>query len=176
MPKKLIRRFLPSPEKIKNNRSLHYLGDRIHDPNLWHLNRRSVAGAFFVGIFCAFLPIPMQMLVAGVLAMFVRCNLPISVVLVWITNPITMPAIFYFTYKVGCYLLGTPVSDIDFTMTVEWFEHELGRIWQPLYFGSIITGLFSGAVSYLTIRLYWRWHVTHSWNSRKLRKTRQQND
>ncbi len=167
MPRKLIKRYLPDPRVIKENRYLAFLGHRIHDANLWHLNRRSAATAFFVGIFCAFMPIPFQMVLAATLAVIFRCNLPVSVALVWITNPLTMPAIFYFTYKVGCYILATPIRAIPFEPSYEWLQAELSVIWQPLILGSLITGLIAGALCYLLIRFYWRWSVGRSWRNRQ---------
>jgi hypothetical protein len=49
-----VGKYMPSPESIKENKNLQFLGDKLHDPNLWHLNRRSVAAAFAVGLFVAF--------------------------------------------------------------------------------------------------------------------------
>lgn len=63
---------------------------------------------FAVGVFTSFLPLPGQMVIAALLALWLRCNLPLSIILVWISNPITMPAIFYSTYKLGAWILGTP--------------------------------------------------------------------
>ena len=167
MAKKLIQRYLPDPKTITGNRHLAFLGKALHDPNLWHLNRRSVASGFFVGIFVAFLPIPFQMVVAATLAVIIRCNLPLSVVLVWITNPLTMPAIFYFTYNAGCYILHVPVSETSFELTIHGVGVELVRIWKPLLLGSVVTGLTGGAICYSLIRLYWRWHVVQNWQRRR---------
>ncbi|WP_159217560.1 DUF2062 domain-containing protein, partial [Klebsiella pneumoniae] len=82
----------------------------LYNPNLWCLNRRSAAGAFAVGLFMAFVPLPSQMIMAAGLAIVLGVNLPLSIALVWITNPITMPVIFYFTYKLGAWLMGTPAQ------------------------------------------------------------------
>ncbi|MDP0563228.1 MAG: DUF2062 domain-containing protein [Candidatus Endonucleobacter sp. (ex Gigantidas childressi)] len=166
MAKKLIQRYLPDPESIRDNHYLRFLGSTLYNQNLWHLNRRSVASAFFVGIFCAFLPIPFQMIVAASMAMFFRCNLPVSVSLVWLTNPVTMPAIFYFTYKIGCYILQVPVCESSLDFSFNGIGSELARIWKPLYLGSIISGIVGGAFCYLFIRLYWRWNTIYNWRKR----------
>lgn len=101
MPKKFMKRYLPSPEKVQAMQSLSFLGDILHEPNLWHINRHSVARAFLVGIWFCFIPMPFQMLAAAFFAIWFNANLPLSVVLVWISNPVTMPPMFYFNYKIA---------------------------------------------------------------------------
>lgn len=172
MPRKLIKRYMPDEKSIKEHPTLGRLGGALHNPNLWHLNRNSVSLAFLVGVFCAFLPIPLQMLVAAVIAIIVHSNLPISVGLVWITNPLTMPPIFYFTYLVGNWLLGIPPDTVEFTMTVEWITRELARIWWPLLFGSVVCGILFSVSSYFMVRWFWAWHVGKSWRLRRDRRSR----
>ncbi len=105
MPRRLFKRYMPDPESIRSQKSLRFLGKLTHDPNLWHLNRHSVSRAMAAGLFAAFIPMPMQMLLAAGLAVWIRSNLPSSVGLVWLTNPITMPPVFYCTYKLGAWLM-----------------------------------------------------------------------
>ena len=72
MPKKLIKKFMPDPEKLKEQKSLQFLGDRIHEPNLWHLNRKSVSLAFAIGLFAAWIPTPGQMVIAAAAAFYFK--------------------------------------------------------------------------------------------------------
>lgn len=167
MPRRLIKRYMPDEATIKEHPHLSKLGSALHNPNLWHLNRNSVSLAFLVGIFCAFLPIPMQMIVAAVLAILIHSNLPISVGLVWITNPLTIPPIFYFTYLVGSWLLGHPTHEQEFTLTMEWISEQLSHIWWPLLFGSLVCGVVFSIVSYFIIRWLWAWQVGRTWRRRK---------
>ncbi len=157
---------MPNEEALKNHKHLGWLGKHLHEPNLWHLNRKSVSKAFMVGLFCAFLPIPFQMIVAAVLAVLVRSNLPISVGLVWITNPLTIPPIFYFAYLVGDFIIGQPGQTIEFEMTMEWLQESMSIIWWPLLFGSIICGTFFGILGYFGIQSFWAWHVGRTWKKR----------
>ena len=173
MPRRFIKRYMPDEKTIREHPSLGRLGSALHNPNLWHLNRTSVSLAFLVGIFCAFLPIPMQMMVAAFLAIVLHSNLPISVGLVWITNPLTMPPIFYFTYRVGNWLLGSAGQDIEFTLTLEWITRELSRIWWPLLFGSLVCGVVFSVMSYLSVRWLWAWHVGKNWRLRGERRNKQ---
>ncbi len=95
MPRKFIRQFMPNPDVIKRQKALKIFGNVLYNPNLWCLNRRSAAGAFAVGLFMAFVPLPSQMIMSAGVAIMCGVNLPISVALVWISNPITMPFLFY---------------------------------------------------------------------------------
>ena len=166
MPKSFIRRWLPTPEQVRANNGLKFLGKLLHDPNLFHLNRHSVSVALAVGIFTSFLPLPGQMMIAALLALWFRCNLPLSMILVWISNPVTMPAIFYSTYKLGAWILGTPPLDFKIELSLQWLTQEVGKIWLPLFFGSLLTGIFFAAVSYFAMQGLWRWHVIKRWKMR----------
>jgi uncharacterized protein (DUF2062 family) len=167
MARNLLKRFIPTPAAIKSNPALQFLGDLLHDPNLFHLNRQSVSVAFFWGLFIALLPIPGQMPVAAGAALLFRCNLPIAAALVWITNPFTMPFFFYLTYKVGSVILQSEPLMVEPELTWDWLANEFGHLWKPLLLGSVLTGLFFGALGYFGMQLYWRWHVNHNWNKRK---------
>lgn len=166
MPRRLFKRYMPDPTSIREHKSLRFLGTLLHDPNLWHLNRHSVARAMAVGLFAAFLPIPAQMLVAAALAVMVRGNMPIAVSLVWLTNPITMPAVFFCTYQAGAFLMDVPARHLPDELTWEWISGELAILWQPFLLGSVIVGVISAALGYGLTMLYWRWWVAHNWRKR----------
>ena len=159
MPRKFFQRFLPNPQTIKENKSLRIFGDWLHDPNLWHLNRRSVAGAFAVGLFFAWMPVPFQMALAAGTAIWLRTNLPISVVLVWITNPVTIPPMFYFAYLVGTWIVGAPISDFTFELSFDWLLNELSGIWKPFLVGCFTVAFSSSLLGYFTIQGLWRYSV-----------------
>jgi len=169
MPKKLIKKYMPDPEKLKQQKSLQFLGDRLHEPNLWHLNRNSVSLAFAVGLFAAWIPTPGQMAIAAVAAFYFRANLPISVALVWVTNPLTMPPMFYFAYVVGLWSLGESTPGEGFEFTLESMMASLGDIGGPFLFGCLILGVISSLAGYFGMRLFWRYHVSQQWKSRKNR-------
>ena len=127
-----------------------------------------MAGAFAVGLFVAFLPIPFQMVVSAAIAILVRVNLPISVLLVWITNPLTMGPIFYASYRVGLRVLDMPKVGFRFDLSLSWFTQDMLPIWKPLLTGSLILGTLAALIGYITIRLLWRLHILRriSWKKR----------
>jgi uncharacterized protein len=167
MARKLLKRWLPTPEKMREHPSVRVFGSLLHDPNLWHLNRRSVTLAFFLGLFIAFVPIPTQMLLAALAAIVFRANLPIAVMLVWITNPVTMPAIFYFTYKLGALAMGIPPNSFHFELSWTWLAEEFTYLWRPLVLGCFLTGLLSGLVGAASIHVLWRVNVIRRWRKRQ---------
>ena len=167
MPRRIIKRYMPHPDSIREHKSLRFLGSLIHDPNLWHLNRHSVARAMAVGLFSAFIPLPMQMLLSAGLAIPVRANLPISIGLVWLTNPITMPPVFYCTYKVGTWVLNTPPLQMPSEITMNWITERLSTLWAPMLVGSLISGIVLAILGYCTTMLYWRWWVRRNWLKRQ---------
>ncbi len=173
MPRKFFQRLLPPRESLQSSRHLKILGELLHDNNLWHLNRHSASLAVFIGLFCAFMPIPMQMLLAAVLAIFLHANLPISVVLVWISNPFTMPPLFYGAYRLGATVMGLPAKKIHLPVDLHSFVTEIAMVWQPLLLGSLICGIFFGAVGYATVQIVWRVAITRQWQKRnQVRKQR----
>ena len=176
MPKKFLRRWIPAPKKHRNPRFLGFLRPLMDEPNLFHLNRHSVSVAFFVGIFCAFLPCPGQTIIAALLALALRCNMPISVALIWISNPLTIPPLFYLTYELGRWLLNMPPTAFNFQFTWEWFSMQGKALIAPLVVGSLTTGLISGALGYLFIHQLWRWQVVRSWEHRKRRRLQMKRD
>lgn len=170
MPKKIIKRYIPDHKTIREHKHLRILGPLLEDPNLLHLNRRSVSGAFSVGLFIAFVPVPFQMLLAAIAAIIARVNLPISVALVWVSNPLTMPPLFYFAYKLGAWVLGMPELDFDFELSFHWLEERLELIWQPFLFGCFLVGSFLAVVGGVGMRYVWRYSVVSNWNQRKARR------
>lgn len=167
MPRRIFKRYMPDPDSIRGNKSLRFLGHLLHDPNLWHLNRHSVARAMAIGLFWAMIPMPMQMLAAAALAIPLRANLPISIGLVWLTNPITMPPVFYCTYKLGSWLMGLPPVVMPDELSMTWVAAELAVLWKPLYLGSLVAGLILAILGYCLTMLYWRWWVRRSWLKRQ---------
>jgi uncharacterized protein (DUF2062 family) len=170
MPKKTLKLLIPSPAHIRKVKALHLLGDWVYAPNLWHINRYSASMAFFVGLFVAFMPIPGQTILAAALAVLLSCNLPLSVGLVFVTNPLTMAPIFFMAYKVGALIIDVPIKEVDFELSFFWLSHSLGAIWKPFLLGCLICGLSCGSLGYFFMSMLWRWHVVNRWLERKRRR------
>lgn len=172
MARDLIRKYLPSQEWLRRQSSLGPVRHRLLEPELWHLHRRSVGGACFIGLFCAFMPIPGQMLLAASLAIAARVNLPLSVTLVWVSNPLTFAPMYFFAYKLGAWLLDVQVQQVPWEFSWHWVSETLSAIWLPLLVGCVTCGWVAGLTGTVVSRTLWRLHVIRRWRARRDRRRR----
>lgn len=174
MPRRLLRQYLPHPERIRGQRFLQFLGKRLHQPNLWHLNRRSVSRGVAIGLFWAMIPMPFQMIPSAVTAIRASANLALAVVTVWISNPLTMPPIFFAQWALGQWLTGGSIRSAEGNMvwqretwsSLDSFANAVGQVGLSLYLGSLISAVTLSLLGYLFIDRLWRWHVRRRWQGR----------
>ncbi|MGD9591169.1 MAG: DUF2062 domain-containing protein [Candidatus Berkiella sp.] len=173
MAKELFRKFMPSAHTIFSNRYLRPFRHILSSPNLWHLNRYSVASAMSIGLFVCFMPLPGHMIIAAMMAFIAQANLPLSVALVWINNPFTIAPMFIFAYELGAHILHIPPQKFHIEMSTHWLAHELMHYYDPLLLGCIICGGFLAVIGNISVRLFWRYQVSLAWKHRaKKRKKR----
>lgn len=130
----------------------------LENPAYWSLNRRNVTRAFALGLFLAFVPIPIHALLATAVALLLRLNIPAAVVGTFLANPLTMVPMFVFAYWVGCSLLAVPHDPIHFEMSWQWFTTALLPIWKPFLLGCLTMGLIAALTGYVV--LGGLWHLT----------------
>lgn len=139
------------------------------------INRRSVTRAVAVGLFWGFIPMPMQMLAVIATTPLLRFNVPIAISMVWLSNPLTMPPMYYMEYLTGNFILGQEgIGNIELTM--EWFKSNLGDIFLPLYTGTAFYSIVVTGIIYLVMNRLWV-HSVHSEKEEKImhRKRREEN-
>ncbi|MDG0970207.1 MAG: DUF2062 domain-containing protein [Porticoccaceae bacterium] len=167
MPRKTVRRFLPDIKGLLERPSLRWMRSLPQDPNLLHLNRQSVSLAVFVGIFCAFIPLPIQSLLVIAMCFSFGANLPLAMLIIWMSNPITIPPMFFLTYKLGSSILGTELGEFAVTLNWQWFSQLGSEVLLPLFVGSLIAGSLLATVGYFFVLFLWRWKVIRNWEARQ---------
>ena len=143
----------------------------LKDERLWGIRRRTVVPAFALGTFIAFQPIPGHTVIAIVMAVLLRINIPVAVLSCWLSNPLTVGGMLYAGYELGRRLLDLEPQQMAFELTWDWFTHTLLANWQPLVLGCLILGILGALVAYVTLNLLWRFSIA-SYKSEKRRKRR----
>ena len=182
MPRKFFRKYLPSHESVRSNRHIARFGGFLHHPNLWHLNRHSVAGGVAVGMFSGLIPGPFQMLTAALLAVPLRVNLPVALATTLYTNPFTIGPLYVLAYLIGRLIMGNngavvgPPPDLQWSQPGASLEAFFGWILSmgaPLAVGLVALALGLAALGYACVQIGWRVYVIRAWRKRrKLRSAR----
>jgi uncharacterized protein (DUF2062 family) len=125
-----------------------------------------VSRAMLVGFFVAFIPMPMQMVAVLAFLPFFKFNALIGMAIVWITNPFTMPIIYYVEYLTGNMLL-MQENSLDIKITMEWFSEHLDDIFIPLYTGALFYSTISAIFFYYLVNWLWIISVRKEYRSRR---------
>ena len=96
-------RYLRHPQ-IRSRPWLVALTKPIFDRDLWNPCRYTLAGGLSIGLFCAMLPIPFQMLVAALASVRARVNIPIAMAACWVSNPLTYAPLILFQIQFGSWI------------------------------------------------------------------------
>lgn len=181
MPRKLFRKYLPDAESVRSNRLVAPFAHWLRHPNIWHLNRHSVAGAVAIGLFSGLVPGPLQMLTALILTLVLRKNLPVALLMTFYTNPFTIVPLYLLAYGYGRILVGAPAAASVEPFSMDWSDL-LGSLsglvdWmlglgKPLAIGLVALGITLAALGYMAVQLGWRIYVTAAWRARKRRRSR----
>jgi uncharacterized protein (DUF2062 family) len=181
MPRKHFRKYLPTYDRVLENRFIARFGSFLHHPNLWHLNRDSVAGGVAVGLFSGLVPGPLQILTALLIAVPLRVNLPVAMVMTFYTNPFTIGPLYFLAYEIGTRVVGgdamiTQAPGMDWANLGAWmntFLHWTLSLGKPLAIGLVVLAVSLAITGYFVAQLAWRVHVALAWRRRaRLRRER----
>lgn len=143
----------------------------LEQPMYWSLNRRSVTRAFALGLLISFVPIPLQVLLATLVALGLRLNLPAAIFGTFLANPFTMVPLYMAAYWVGCRLLDVPGRNVDFEMSWQWLSTTLLPIWKPFLLGCLVLGSAAAVAGYILVGGLWHLSLVLKYHERKGGKT-----
>jgi uncharacterized protein (DUF2062 family) len=125
-----------------------------------------VPGAVAIGLFAGLVPGPLQMLVALLLAVPLRKNIPVALVTTFYTNPLTIVPLYVLAYAYGHFLMGSSAPDVHIDpLHMHWTE--ILALGKPLALGLLALALTFAAVGYAAVAITWRIHVVRAWRRRK---------
>ena len=168
MPRRVLKKLLPSPDRLQGHWLLRHFGERLFDPRLWALHRRAITGAFGVGLAICFIPLPVHLLVAVLIAIVWRLNVPAIYGTTLLVNPLTVVPIYYLAYRVGAALLRVSPQSFSFRLSWNWLHSGFGPLWQPLLLGCVACAVVLGVLGWAGLELLWRWRVTSRYRTRHL--------
>jgi uncharacterized protein (DUF2062 family) len=167
MPRRFFKRLSRQRHSIKDRWFMRPFQAVLHHSAYWSLNRRSVTRAVALGMFVAFIPLPVQMPLAAALALAFKVNVPVAIASVFITNPLTTVPVFYAAYRVGCMMLGLAPHGFHFEMTWAWLQTGLLPIWKPFLLGCLVLGIVAAVVSYVMLAGIWHLSLVLKFHERK---------
>lgn len=156
MPRRFFRKFALKRDRFHGEWYLQPFRHLLHDHNLWGIRRRTVVPAFSIGLFVACLPFPGHPLLAALLALAMRVNIPVAALTTFVSNPVTMGPMYFFAYRIGRDLLGVPPTPFSFEASLEWVTETFVHIWQPMVLGCVLLGSLLALAGYIGLDLLWR--------------------
>lgn len=168
MPRRLFKHLSRQRHHWKAKWFMKPFHSVLGDTAYWSTNRRNVTRALALGLFIAFIPLPLHILLAALLAIALRVNLPVTLSAVFFTNPLTIVPLYYAAYWTGCHLMGLPVLHRLPHRTVETLLPVWqGPFWQPFLLGSLVLGLAVAALGYILLGTLWHTTLVHKYYKRK---------
>jgi hypothetical protein len=164
------RHHVPTRESIEANRWLRPVAHRILAPSLWRFNRRSVPRGVALGSFTGILFPFAHMVLAAILALPLRANVPTAVGVTLLNNPVTIGPLLWAAYHVGHWVLH---FDRAFGHQIarnvkanEGMLHWLAQGGPPLIVGLLIIAIGASLAGYFGTSLVWRLRVARRWKNR----------
>ncbi|HRE14563.1 MAG TPA: DUF2062 domain-containing protein [Usitatibacteraceae bacterium] len=182
MIRRKLKARLPSPESIRDSRWLRWCAPLLSHPRLWHLHRRAVALGVAIGLVTGLIPGPVQILLAVIIAIPLRANIPAAAFTTLYTNPLTFVPLYILAYNVGSLVTGesAPLAippDTEFSWEgvkrrvpnlLQW----IGSLGDTLLVGLAIQCTVFALGGYAFTMIAWRVIVTRAWHSRHARRAR----
>jgi uncharacterized protein len=151
-------------DAILRSRWIRPFAHLFRHPSLWHLNRRSVPRALAVGLFAAFILPLGQFLLAALLAIPLRANVPLAAAATLVTNPLPFPPIYFGAYKLGSFLLRhSPGDNVD--QLASHLGAKLIDVSGPTALGLLVFAVVASTTGFLLGTAWWRYRLATRWKS-----------
>ncbi|MGB3738859.1 MAG: DUF2062 domain-containing protein [Pontixanthobacter sp.] len=176
----LLRKYTPTRDQLARNKYLAPFAHRFLLPELWRFTRRSVPRGVALGIFAGFIVPLGQIFLAAFLALPARANVPLAVLVTFVTNPFTFPFWAVGAYRVGQFILeidkagggaaGEEIVSGRYSWFLELFEG-VGVTVLETVFGFVVMAVVGAALGYVLSSFVWRYMVARKRRKRLRRMT-----
>ena len=176
MFRRKLRAWLPDADTIRDKQWLRWCAPVLGHPRLWHLHRRSVALGVAIGLVTGLIPGPVQMLLAALIAIPLRANIPAAIFTTLYTNPLTFVPLYILAYNIGRLVTGD-AAPLNLPRDLEWswagmreyfpeLMHWVISLGDTLLVGLAIQLTTFAVVGYFATLVVWRCAVSWAWRRR----------
>lgn len=165
---------MPTRDTFERIGWLRPIAHRILLPELWRFHRRSVPRGVALGIIVGVMIPVAQTIVAALLALPSKANVPVAALTTFITNPLTTPPIWYAAYWIGFYLLrldamtvAQPLNQHLQSDASDWMGWLFSTAAPATAFGLVVISAVAAAIGYLVASFGWRWWIGRKWRKRR---------
>jgi uncharacterized protein (DUF2062 family) len=173
MPRRFFRKFALKRDFFHGSWFMAPFRHLLHDHNLWGVRRRTVVPAFAIGLFVAFMPFPGHPLIAALVALAFRVNIPVAAVTTFVSNPLTMGPMYILGHQVGAAILGLEAQPFEFELSLQWLGQKFANNWQPLMLGCFVLASTAALLGYVGLDLLWRASIADYLARKRERKRNQ---
>lgn len=126
---------------------------RVAHADLLSFGRGAMARGTAIGMFWTCMPMPFQMAPAALFCWLGFGNLPIALLCVWLSNPLTYLPFFYVEYKIGMTLFhgdeaNAGLSLAEFAARYENVAELAGHVYWVVLEGALVLGVALAVVGY----------------------------
>lgn len=177
---KKIRASLPTREELEGNRFIRPVAHLLLRPALWRFTRRSVPRAVGIGLFVGVLVMlpGIQPVAAAFAAIPFRANVPLTVAVTFLTNPLTTPLILMGSLWVGSDLFGFPADPGSMMQMIhegaslaQWWSWLLSSAAPAMVSGLLVLSTVCGLAGYCVAGIAWRLWISEKWRRRRARNS-----
>jgi uncharacterized protein (DUF2062 family) len=161
-----------SREAFERNRFLRPFSRHVLAPSLWRFNRRSVPRGVALGIVTGILFPFAHMLVAAILSVPARANVPTAVGITLLNNPLTIPPLWVAAYRIGRSVMrldaavpGRPIAS-NVAQNAGWLHWLVAQGGPATIVGLVIIAAVLSVVGYAATALGWRLWISRKWQTR----------
>lgn len=170
-----LRKWIASSKMLQEHPSLARVHHSMSHPAFWSFNRHTAAPAVAIGVGIMFLPLPLQMLWAVMLAIYFKANIPIAVSITWLNNPFTFIPLNFFIFTAGNHLLmwiekskpSPPPPTWALSPTIDQVFSWLLSLGKPYFVGLIFLVGIGSFLGYVFTACLWRISISIAWKSRR---------
>ncbi len=171
-----FQRHIPTRETIDSYRLLRPFARQLRQPNLWHLNHRSVPRGIALGLGIGVIIPFMHTIAAAILAIPLRANVALAAACTLVVNPLTIPAMYIAAYHIGRWELhhdtlidpaAAKHASSELGRFLFWIHHASG----PIALGILTISATAALTGYIVSALGWRLWLRSKWRRRRQART-----